>query len=133
MDEKFLYQNKILKDRRKELRNNQTKTESLLWSKLKNSQVEGYKFTRQYSAGPYILDFYCPKLRLAIELDGAVHKERDSKLYDKDRGNYLKSVNIQTIRFWNSEVAGNIENVLDKIMKMITVIGATSPLKIRGD
>lgn len=116
---KFLYQNPIFKDRRKELRNNQTESEVLLWEKLKGSQIENYKFIRQYSAGPYILDFYCPKLRLAVELDGSTHSDNESKLYDKDRDQYLKSVNIQTIRFWNSEVKSNIENVLQKIKSAI--------------
>ncbi len=123
--DKFLYQNRILKDRRKDLRNNQTKAESLLWLKLKNSQLNGFKFTRQYSAGPYILDFYCPKLRLAVELDGSVHKEKDVRLYDRDRDKYLKSINIHTLRFWNSEIINDIENVLDKIKNTITVISTT--------
>lgn len=120
MDNKFLYQNKIFKERRKELRNNQTESEKLLWLKLKNSQL-GFKFTRQYSAGPYILDFYCPKLRLAIELDGSTHAEKEARLYDQDRNDYLKSINIDTIRFWNSELTMNIENVIGKIFEAITV------------
>jgi very-short-patch-repair endonuclease len=115
MDNKFLYQNKTLKERRKELRNNQTEVEKMLWSKLKNSQL-GFKFTRQYSAGPYILDFYCPKLRLGIELDGSVHMGEEAGAYDKDREQYLKSIDIAIIRFWNSEVERGIEIVLNKIL-----------------
>ena len=82
---KFLYNNQILKDRRKNLRNNQTPAELLLWSKLKRSQLNGSKFIRQYSVGPYILDFYCPKFRLGIELDGNQHKSSDSVIYDTER------------------------------------------------
>lgn len=131
MDNKFLYNNKSLKDRRKELRNNQTKAELLLWQKLRRSRITGYKFVRQYSVGPYILDFYCPKLRLGIELDGDYHNDPEAILYDKDRENYLKSVNIKIIRFWNSEVLQNITSVVQKITAVATQLA--SPLTIRGD
>jgi very-short-patch-repair endonuclease len=125
MDNKFLYQNKTLKERRKELRNNQTEVEKMLWSKLKNSQL-GFKFTRQYSAGPYILDFYCPKLRLGIELDGSVHLGEEAGAYDKDREQYLKSIDIAIIRFWNSEVESDAEMVLNKILAQCSKMGRPS-------
>ena len=124
MNDKFLYNNSVLKDRRKELRNNATKAEKILWYELKGSKLEGFKFIRQYSAGPYILDFYCPKIRLAIELDGSQHREKGAKLYDQDRDSYLKSVNIKTIRFWNDELITNSNIVLNEILnlasKMVT-------------
>ena len=131
MEQKFLYQNKIFIARRKELRKNCTEAEKTLWSHLKQSKLGGLKFTRQYSVGPYILDFYCPKLRLAIELDGSQHNEKDAILYDKNRESYLKSVNIKTIRFWNNEILKNIDMVLDKIYQLILKNGEP-PLKIRG-
>lgn len=118
MDDKFLYQNKILKEWRKELRNNLTDAEYLLWQKLKGSKL-GFKFTRQYSVGPYILDFYCPQFRLAIELDGGVHNTEESKTYDKERDEYLKNHDIVTIRFWNSEVSRNLEKVVETITKSL--------------
>jgi len=121
----FLYQNPILKNRRKELRNNATEAEKTLWIRLRKNQL-GYKFTRQYSAGPYILDFYCPRYRLAIELDGGVHSNLDSKIYDKEREEYLKAHNIRTVRFWNSEVNSNIGKVLKIITKSLGENG--SPL-----
>lgn len=111
----FLYNNKILRGRRRDLRNNQTEEEKILWSKLKNSQIKKLKFVRQYSVGPYILDFYCPKLRLAIELDGNHHKEKEAEQYDQDRNDYLKSVGIKTIRFWNKDIYKDINRVLEKI------------------
>jgi len=116
MDFKFLYQNKILKDRRKELRNNATETEKILWDNLKHSKPGGLKFVRQYSAGPYILDFYCPKLRLAIELDGNQHTEQDTVLYDEGRRDYLDAVHIKVLRFWNMEIVKNLKGSLDKIL-----------------
>lgn len=68
---KYIFNVPNLKPKRQALRNNPTPTEKLLWSKLKNSQL-GFKFRRQYSVGGYILDFYCPTKKLAIELDGEV-------------------------------------------------------------
>ena len=59
--------------RRKELRNNMTKAEKILWEYLKNKKLEGYKFRRQYSVDSFIIDFYCPKVKLGIEVDGEVH------------------------------------------------------------
>lgn len=119
MNSRFLYQNKIFKERRKELRNKSTETEKILWDYLKSSKLGGFKFIRQYSAGPYILDFYCPKIRLAIELDGNQHGEKDSILYDNDRTEYLESVNIKTIRFWNNELVKNPKIVVDQIYKKV--------------
>ncbi len=112
-----------LKDRRKELRKNQTEAESLLWDKLRNKRLDAYKFFRQYSVGPYILDFYCPLLRLAIELDGAHHN--DAKEYDKERDFFLDSKGIQTVRFWNNEVLSDMDGVLKKIMETANSINKT--------
>ena len=67
-----IHNNKNQKSRRKNLRNNMTKAEIILWSKLKGKQL-GYKFRRQHGIGKYIIDFYCPKLKLIIEVDGDVH------------------------------------------------------------
>ena len=120
MNQEFLYNNKKLKDRRKELRNNQTKAELALWSKLKGKQLNGLKFVRQYSVGPYILDFYCPSLRLGIELDGSSHFAEEAKIYDENRSKYLKSVNIRVIRFWNGEVLKNVDKVLGRIGRNLT-------------
>lgn len=119
MNDKFLYQNKVFKDRRKELRNNQTEAEKKLWDFLKQSKL-GYKFTRQYSAGPYILDFFCPKLRFGIELDGAHHKKEESVIYDRDREKYLESIDIKTIRFWNDIIIKNPNTVIDLIKEQIS-------------
>ena len=112
-----LYNSQSLKDRRKELRKNQTEAEKLLWDRIKNKKLDAYKFFRQYSIGPYILDFYCPLLRLAVELDGDYHTESDVKIYDKEREVFLKDKFVRTIRFWNNEVLNNIESVLQNIKK----------------
>jgi len=115
MDSKFLYNHKTLKERRRDLRNNQTEAEKLLWQHISRDKICGLRFLRQYSVGPYILDFYCAKLRLGIEVDGEVHNKEERKLYDKDREKFLKNLNIEIIRFWNSDVLKNIEDVKMKI------------------
>lgn len=73
----------------------------------------GFKFKRQHSIGPYILDFYCPDKKLAIELDGSQHL--NNKEYDQERDNYLLALDIKTVRFWNSEIDANIKGVLHDI------------------
>ena len=85
-----MYNDQIQKLRRRELRKNQTEAEKLLWNKIRNRQLNNFKFYRQYSAGPYILDFFCPEIRLAIELDGEEHKDR--REYDKERENFERFV-----------------------------------------
>ena len=103
-----------LKDRRVSLRTNQTPQEILLWSSLKNSQL-GFKFRRQHSIGGYIADFYCPKKRLIIEIDGSQHFTKDNQEYDEIRSNFFKILNIRVIRFTNAEINTNISGVIMKI------------------
>ena len=107
----------ILKPRRIELRKNQTPEEVLLWARLRNNQL-GLKFKRQHSVGPYILDFYCPDIKLAIELDGFQHL--DNKEYDEERNRYLLCLEIKTIRFWNNEVSVNMEGVIQKVVSELS-------------
>lgn len=109
------YNNKNQKRRRQELRENQTETEKILWQELRGRKLGRLKFYRQYSVGPYILDFFCPQTRLNIELDGKQHKENVE--YDKERENFLKNKDIKTIRFWNNEVMNNLGKVLIIINK----------------
>ena len=112
----FLYNDPKLKIRRKELRQNETPVEKNLWDKLRNKKL-GVKFFRQYSVGPYILDFYCPGQRLGIELDGGQHLK--DKQYDKERDNYLFLNDIIVLRFWNKEIHANINSTLEKIKETI--------------
>jgi very-short-patch-repair endonuclease len=84
---------------------------------LKNAQLEGRKFRRQHSVGVYILDFYCPSERLAIELDGSVHFEELSAIHDRRRDKHLNSKGIKVIRFGNSWVLKEPAFVLEAIKK----------------
>ena len=92
-----------------------TTAEVILWSKLKGKQIKGYKFRRQYSIDGYIVDFYCPKLRLAIEIDGPIHNKKDNKEYDKERQLYIQATGISFLRFTNQDVFKNLTKVLTKI------------------
>ncbi len=126
---KFICNNLKLKQRRRDLRRDQTDAEKILWQKLRNRQLYGMKFFRQYSVGPYILDFYCPKSKLAIELDGGQHAEDDQRDYDEHRSEYLEAHGIEVIRFWNNEVLRNIDGVLSRVAERVT---PSIPLKLRG-
>lgn len=100
-------------EKRKLLRRNQTSQEIILWAHLRRNKF-GVKFKRQYSVGPYILDFYSPRNKLAIEIDGSQHIENEE--YDKERSRYLLILGIRVIRFWNNEVNVNIDGVISKIL-----------------
>ncbi|MFA6447754.1 MAG: endonuclease domain-containing protein [Patescibacteria group bacterium] len=111
------YNDPKFKARRKKLRNNMTRAEIHLWSFLKDSQLEGMKFRRQYGVGPYILDFYNPTNRLAIELDGSSHDSEKACFYDQERTDYLNGLDIKVLRFENQAVFEQIDWVLDEIRK----------------
>jgi ATP-dependent helicase HrpA len=113
---KSLYNNSNLKERRRNLRKSQTDAERKLWQILRNKQINGLKFFRQYSVGNYILDFYCPKMRLAIEVDGGQHAENK---HDDMRTAYLQKQNILVLKFWNNEILNNLEGVYVKISSAI--------------
>ena len=108
--------------KRKRLRNNATKAERILWKYLKNNQLENSKFRRQYSIDQFVVDFYCPELKLAIEVDGKSHFSEDQIPYDVERENYIKSFGIHFLRFTNNEVYQNIDSILiqlsDKIIEL---------------
>ena len=107
-----------MKTRRKFLRNNPTKEEVILWNKLKGSQL-GEKFIRQYSIGNYVVDFYCPNKRVAIELDGGQHNDDEKKIYDQNRTEYINQFGIILLRFWNGDVLKGVETVLEAIFVVI--------------
>ena len=82
------------KQKGKDLRNNATKAERILWKYLKNSQLENTKIRRQYSVDQFVIDSYCPEIKLAIEIDGSSHFDKDQIPYDIERENYIKSFGI---------------------------------------
>ncbi len=118
MDRLFLHSNRSLKERRRELRKNQTSQEKKIWKYLRKEFLNA-RFQRQHSIGPYIVDFYCASKKLVIEIDGIQHDESESKLYDKDRTKYFSDQDIKVIRFWNQEVDTNINSVISRIQTLL--------------
>jgi len=100
------------------LRREETLAEKLLWGKLRNKNL-GVKFRRQHPIERFILDFYAPEIKLAIELDGGDHRKNAE--YDKARSEYLLSQNIKVIRFWNSEIEKDLNKAIDRIKKEISL------------
>ncbi len=119
---KFNFNNTKIKPIRRKLRHEATETERILWSRLKSRQLLGYKFRRQYSIGIFIVDFYCPELKLVIEIDGSQHSEKSSAEYDQSRTNYFRDFNITVIRYWNNDIFKNIEGVFDDLLNKIKEI-----------
>ena len=101
-----------LKSLRKNLRNNLTSAEAKFWKVIQNNNFEGRKFRRQHSIGKYILDFYCPSEKLAIELDGEIHFNDAARDYDRERRLYLQNCGIRVLRFENKLVFQDLEWVL---------------------
>jgi very-short-patch-repair endonuclease len=103
-------------DLAKTLRKNQTDVEGFLWQFLRAKRLSGYKFRRQHPIGGYILDFYCPEKKLAIEVDGGQHGEDGQMVSDQTRTACLEKDGIRVLRFWDHDVMTNLDNILDDII-----------------
>ena len=114
-----IYNKTELKERRRLLRKNQTPAENKLWDHLRNKQFLNLKFFRQYSIDYYIADFYCPKIKLVIELDGSQHLTEYNKDYDEVRTEIFESLGISVIRYRNSDIMENIDGVWDEIERFV--------------
>ncbi len=112
-----MHNDKPLKQFRKALRNNATPAEKAMWNLLKGKQLAGFKFRRQHSVQYYVLDFYCPYRKLAIELDGEYHNSVKQQEHDAKRDQFLASVGITVLRFENRFVFEHAEQVLEEILK----------------
>jgi very-short-patch-repair endonuclease len=108
----------LMTARARRLRGNMTDAESRLWRALRRGQLNGYHFRRQHPVGPFTLDFYCPSLRLAIELDGGQHAAQQ-KQADERRTRFLLEKNIAVVRYWNNDVFGNFQGVLADLVTVI--------------
>ncbi len=100
----------------KELRKSATFAENVLWQRLRRKNVVGLKFRRQHHIGRYVVDFYCAKLKLIVELEGGIHNETDQKEYDNIRFQEFKMMGYKCLRIKNEEVTENVENVIEKIL-----------------
>ncbi|OKO79953.1 endonuclease domain-containing protein [Bradyrhizobium sp. NAS96.2] len=99
----------------KKLRANTTPHERILWRALRELPADGSHFRRQAPIGPYVVDFFCPAKRLIIELDGGHHNEDEMAKRDRERQQWLEREGYRVVRFWNSEVGGDLNAVLERI------------------
>ena len=115
----FLYNDPRRKIVRRSLRNLQTKAKARFWRFVRNRRFHGQKVRRQYGIGPFVVDFFCPEQRLAIEIDGNSHFGLEAKAYDHQRTAFLHAHNIRVIRFTNQQVLSDIEGVLAVLNKYL--------------
>ena len=111
------------KEKRRGLRSGMPPAEALVWSKIRNKQVLGHKFRRQYGVGPYVIDFYCPALKLAVEIDGDSHFVAEAIENDQRRQGFIESFGIRFLRFTNDEVNKELEAVLENLYKTVEELG----------
>jgi len=114
--------NVIKTSRARRLRSNSTNAELRLWNRLRSRAIDGHKFVRQEPIGPYVVDFICRERRLIIEVDGGQHADSES---DRLRDRWLSEHNFRVLRFWNNDVIGNTNGVLEVIAASLQ---AESPL-----
>ena len=110
-----LYTRKEKLPERKHLRNNSTAAESTLWKALRCRQIDGLKFRRQHSIGAYIMDFYCPEIKLCIELDVNVHDDYLQHHSDIIRTKFINEQGITIFRFSNECVYHNPDQIIEAI------------------
>jgi len=103
----------LLQQRARQLRKNMTEAERKLWNRLRRQQLGGFRFRRQVSFDKYIVDFACFDPKIIIEVDGSQHVIQIA--YDDQRTKFLQSFGYTVLRFWNNEILGDIENVLQTI------------------
>jgi very-short-patch-repair endonuclease len=112
-----IYNRTEVKETRRYLRRNLAPAEALLWSRLQRKQLLGLRFRRQYSVGPYVLDFYCPELKLAVEIDGSTHVGDDAERRDRARQSHIEQYDIRFLRFADNDVLKAVDGVLDYIAR----------------
>jgi very-short-patch-repair endonuclease len=118
--------NKNLKELSKSLRDNLTEAERCLWARIRLKHLS-YVFYRQKPIGEYIVDFYCPKARLVVEVDGGGHFTEDEASNDRVRDEYMRSLGLTVLRFSNSEVLKNIDSVAETVHELLVKIRHSAP------
>lgn len=113
-----------------EFRDNPTPAEKTLWEIVRNNQIRGLRFRRQHKIGQFIVDFYCHKAGLVIEVDGSIHDRR--KIEDQVRSEYFKSLGLEVLRFSNDEVLQNMTMVQQRIEKHLSALSFLPPSGDRG-
>ena len=108
-----------LKPRARELRSKGPLSEVLLWKQIKTKKL-GYHFYRQKPLGNYIVDFYCPALKLVVEIDGSSHDEKQE--YDKFRDEFLKTIGLRTIHFLDKDIKNNLDEVINLLKEQMSFL-----------
>jgi len=103
--------------RERTLRREQTESERILWMRLRDRRLSGFKFRRQHKIGPYFADFACTEVGVVIELDGSQHLDQVG--YDVVRPQFLQSQGYRVLRFWNDEVLLRMDDVLEEILRAL--------------
>jgi very-short-patch-repair endonuclease len=108
-----------MKERRQELRREMTEPERLLWTRIRNRQIYGCKFRRQFSICAYVVDFYSPEIKLVVEIDGPSHDSADAIDYDKNRQEEIESLGIRIVKFTNKDVLSNLDMVINQLSETV--------------
>jgi very-short-patch-repair endonuclease len=111
------YEPALPRDTARRLRANATEAEQKLWSKLRKRQLHGFQFRRQYSIGPFFIDFVCLEAKLLIEVDGSQHADQEEQ--DERRSAFLRTNGYRVLRFWNFEVTSDVDSVVEKIAEVL--------------
>lgn len=102
-------------------RGNRPTAEQLLWTAIRDRQLKDYKFRQQHGVGQYVVDFYCPLLKLAIDIEGYTHDSPDTRAYEKARKVYLDSLGIKTVRVANQGIYKTLDRVIAQILSAINI------------
>ena len=105
----------------KSMRHTTTDAENLMWQLLRAKRFMNLKFRRQHVIAPYILDFYCHEIGLVIELDGSQHGTDDAIEYDVERTKFLEAVGLTVVRYWNHDVLGRTDVILEHLWSMYLI------------
>jgi very-short-patch-repair endonuclease len=117
MEDRWVRYNPRLKQIARTLRKNMTLSEILLWQQLKNKQLLGNDFHRQKPIDEYVVDYYCPKLKLVLEIDGDSHDGKEEA--DRIRQEKLESLGLTVLRYWDSDVKNNIDGIVEQFREWI--------------
>ena len=111
------YEPTLPRDAARNLRASATEAEQKLWSRLRTKQLDGFQFRRQYSIGPFFVDFICLEADLIIEVDGSQHAEQEQR--DERRSAFLRAYGCRELRFWNFEVMNDVDSVVQRIAEVL--------------
>jgi len=111
----------------RDLRQHMTDAEQRLWQCLRGKQLDGFRFRKQHPIARFVLDFYCPAVKLAIEIDGGQHNTAPGRASDEERTRFLKARGIRVLRFWNHEVLQDLPGVLERIWEALHLPPSSPP------